>query len=175
MFHRKMREYDLPERRDALVHPSVPGRASLSFQHPFADVGAGRSPRGVERDVIAAHDGVRAFVFQSLAQFFEKRCVFLGDDVVRVQPHDVRAGREGKREIARSGKVVPPGEGDHLCAETFRNGDGAVRAARVRDDYLVHGVPHAAKRPREHLFLIAHDHAQRKQSLHSHLPHTAFI
>ena len=81
--------------------------------------------------------------------------------LVGVEPEDPVAGRRLDADVARLGEVAGPLEVQNASAERLGDLHRPIARARVDDDHLRDRLAARLEAGREHLLLVAHDHAER--------------
>ena len=138
---------------------ALPAEARRAPQQALAPVGKGGLPALVKAGVVAQHHDVGVRVERFL-EFAEGLPVGGLQHVVRVEPHAVLHRGLRKGEVAGGGEVVAPRECADCRAAVPRDLHGAVGAARVGDDDLIHQAAHGVKAAAQRPFLVFHDHAE---------------
>ena len=157
MLDRRAFEIDDPSRRDNdFVYRIRPTVVAGAAQDTFAPKGASGVSRAVEIHAVGQHYDVGVVCIRFESQDGVDGCV--GQDVVRVQPHDIVARCIGKTVVACRGKVVDPIEAIYFVGKLSGNFDGIVRTACVYDHELIGDTFCAGQTAGEHFVFVLDDH-----------------
>ena len=136
------------------MYPPFPAESARAFYDAFAAVNASAVD-------VFAHRHVRVLRFDARFQRAQAGEHLGGDRVVGVQPHEVVARRLLEGKVAGGGKIVRPRERKDGARVPLRKRSGIVRAARVHNHDLVHGVLYAVQTARQHFLFVPNDHTKR--------------
>lgn len=130
---------------DALVNAAHPMR----FLRTAEDTLAAKGERGcsvrTEGGVVGEEEDIGAFAFQEGAKGGESFPRWGRENVVGVQPEEIVSRRPGKGEVARLGKVVLPGKGEHFVGKPSGDRRGLVGRAGIDEYDLVKQARNARK------------------------------
>ena len=158
MCNRRVSVPDVPARHNALVHRTLPSKMRRRFQQPLTVTEKSRSALLIKTGVVRQHDDIGCAV---QLRFERKQFLTVGRQkhIIRIQPQRIVHARLCKRKIACGSKIIAPREHLH-SAVFFGNFPRFVGRAGVRDANFIRNAAHAVQTSREHLLLIAYDHAK---------------
>ena len=144
-------------REHVLVHPSPPaGAGSAHDAHPLE----GERAAPVFRGDHGAQEVTPDLTAKRLFERAQGGGVVGAQDLVRVHPHAVVRRRAVKAEVARRGKILPPGEVVHIFGISPRDRLGLVRRTGIDDHDLVEHAGGGIQAAAEHGRLVFYDHAE---------------
>ena len=146
---------------DLLVDAALEAVLGAVAEHAHRVVRDGRAVAELAGEVrLDEVEGLAPRAAEDLAQALG---VVGDEDLVGVEEHDPVAGRGVEGGVAGVGERAGPLALDDLRAERPRDLDRAVGRAGVDDDDLVDGVADGGEAARQHLLLVADDHAEAQR------------
>ncbi len=136
-----------PAKSPAILHQALPV------------VGKHRVSVFVKCRLIRQHHHI-CFPVQFLLKALKLFPVFIGNHVVRVQPHQIIPRPLRERKISGRREIVVPRVAEHAVRVFSRRLPGSVRGTGVHDDYFIRQIPHTVQAAGENLLLIFHYHTQ---------------
>ena len=141
------------------VYPTEPNRSRRTAHQPLSIKEKSGIAMTVKSGVVAHHHHICRGLVQPIFQTQQRIQILRQQHIVCVQPQDVIPGGLGKGCIACRCKIIYPGKvknpigiGSHRL--------GAVHAAGVYHNDLIHRRCHALQAPSQYRFLVPYDHTK---------------
>ena len=135
----------LAEGGNALVDTAHPMRFLRTAEDALAAEGEGWRSVLTEGGVVGKEEDIGALAFQKSAKGGKPFTRWGRENVVGVQPEEIVSRRPGKGEVARLGKVVLPGKGEHFVGKPSGDRRGLVGRAGIDEYDLVKQARNARK------------------------------